>query len=136
MPSRACLPPQIVRMDAGSFPVGYLVLESETESLGKLADLTPSSAMRPLAANPRAGDGGHGAVWVERALDRDSRPISQRLAHLQLELRMMWSQALSNRQHRGAGRQLVRQGPNAARSLRRDDQGSPGFWQDPACAWG
>src|SRR5580704_19281949 len=33
------LPPQVMRMDAGSFPVGYLVLASKTESLGRLADL-------------------------------------------------------------------------------------------------
>src|SRR3984957_3072610 len=32
------LPPQIMRMDAGSFPVGYLVLASHSETLGALAD--------------------------------------------------------------------------------------------------
>jgi multidrug efflux pump subunit AcrB len=32
------LPPMIMRMDAGSVPVGYLVLESEEASLGQLGD--------------------------------------------------------------------------------------------------
>src|SRR5581483_909656 len=33
------LPPQIMRMDGGSVPIGYFVLRSKTESLGTLADL-------------------------------------------------------------------------------------------------
>jgi multidrug efflux pump subunit AcrB len=41
------LPPQIMRMDAGSFPVGYLVLASKTESLGTIADLA-QMRIRPL----------------------------------------------------------------------------------------
>ncbi|HTU27084.1 MAG TPA: efflux RND transporter permease subunit, partial [Pirellulales bacterium] len=41
------LPAQIMRMDAGSFPVGYLVLHSRTESLGTLADLA-QQRIRPL----------------------------------------------------------------------------------------
>jgi multidrug efflux pump subunit AcrB len=41
------LPPQIMRMDGGSVPVGYLVMTSETESLGTLADLA-QQRIRPL----------------------------------------------------------------------------------------
>ncbi len=41
------LPPQIMRMDAGSVPIGYLVLRSEGESLGTLADLA-QQRIRPL----------------------------------------------------------------------------------------
>ena len=41
------LPPQIMRMDAGSFPVGYLVLSSKSESLGTIADLA-QQRIRPL----------------------------------------------------------------------------------------
>jgi multidrug efflux pump subunit AcrB len=41
------LPPQIMRMDAGSVPVGYLVLTSPTTSLGILADLA-QQRIRPL----------------------------------------------------------------------------------------
>ncbi len=41
------LPPQIMRMDAGSVPIGYLVLTSKTESLGILADLA-QQRIRPL----------------------------------------------------------------------------------------
>ena len=33
------LPPYVVRLDAGSLPVGYLVFESETRSVGELQDL-------------------------------------------------------------------------------------------------
>jgi multidrug efflux pump subunit AcrB len=33
------LPPYVVRLDAGSLPVGYLVFESETRSVGQLQDL-------------------------------------------------------------------------------------------------
>jgi multidrug efflux pump subunit AcrB len=41
------LPPQIMRMDAGSVPIGYLVLTSRGESLGMLADLA-QQRVRPL----------------------------------------------------------------------------------------
>ncbi|HEV3302307.1 MAG TPA: efflux RND transporter permease subunit, partial [Planctomycetaceae bacterium] len=41
------LPPQIIRMDAGSVPIGYLVLTSKKESLGTLADLA-QQRIRPL----------------------------------------------------------------------------------------
>ena len=36
---KGTLPPMIMRMDAGSVPVGYLVFESEVTSLGKMGDL-------------------------------------------------------------------------------------------------
>src|SRR5271169_5524406 len=41
------LPPQIMRMDAGSVPIGYLVLTAKGESLGTLADLA-QQRLRPL----------------------------------------------------------------------------------------
>jgi multidrug efflux pump subunit AcrB len=41
------LPPQIMRMDAGSVPIGYLVLTAKGESLGVLADLA-QQRIRPL----------------------------------------------------------------------------------------
>ncbi|MBM4072257.1 MAG: efflux RND transporter permease subunit [Planctomycetes bacterium] len=41
------LPPQIMRMDGGSVPTGYLVLTSRTESLGALADYA-QQRVRPL----------------------------------------------------------------------------------------
>lgn len=44
---RGTLPPIIMRMDAGSVPVGYLVLESETVSLGDIGDLA-QNIVRPL----------------------------------------------------------------------------------------
>src|SRR5579871_4389685 len=44
---KGTLPPMIMRMDAGSVPVGYLVFESETVSLGDLGDLA-QNVVRPL----------------------------------------------------------------------------------------
>jgi multidrug efflux pump subunit AcrB len=41
------LPPQIMRMDAGSVPIGYLVLTGKGHSLGELADLA-QQRIRPL----------------------------------------------------------------------------------------
>ena len=41
------LPPQIMRMDAGSVPIGYLVLTGKGQSLGVLADLA-QQRIRPL----------------------------------------------------------------------------------------
>src|SRR5262245_31791525 len=44
---KGTLPPMIMRMDAGSVPVGYLVMESEETSLGKMGDLA-QNVIRPL----------------------------------------------------------------------------------------
>src|SRR5579875_1334915 len=44
---KGVLPPQIMRMDPGSVPIGYLVLTSQTISLGRLADLA-QYRIRPL----------------------------------------------------------------------------------------
>jgi multidrug efflux pump subunit AcrB len=44
---KGVLPPQIMRMDPGSVPIGYLVLTSKSTSLGKLADLAEYN-VRPL----------------------------------------------------------------------------------------
>jgi multidrug efflux pump subunit AcrB len=44
---KGTLPPMIMRMDAGSVPVGYLVFESETTSLGEMGDLA-QNIIRPL----------------------------------------------------------------------------------------
>jgi multidrug efflux pump subunit AcrB len=41
------LPPMIMRMDSGSVPVGYLVFESKTVSLGDMGDLA-QNVVRPL----------------------------------------------------------------------------------------
>ncbi len=45
------LPPQIMRMDSGSVPVGYLVMTSESETLGTLADLAQQRVRPLLQAN-------------------------------------------------------------------------------------
>src|SRR5580704_15079262 len=49
------LPPQIMRMDAGSVPIGYLVLSAKKgQSLGTLADLA-QQRIRPLVQNKVPG---------------------------------------------------------------------------------
>src|SRR5258708_8206420 len=44
---KGTLPPMIMRMDAGSVPVGYLVMESKETSLGIMGDLA-QNIIRPL----------------------------------------------------------------------------------------
>jgi multidrug efflux pump subunit AcrB len=44
---KGTLPPMIMRMDAGSVPVGYIVLESDETSLGMMGDLA-QNVIRPL----------------------------------------------------------------------------------------
>jgi multidrug efflux pump subunit AcrB len=44
---KGTLPPMIMRMDAGSVPVGYLVLESDETSLGAMGDMA-QNIIRPL----------------------------------------------------------------------------------------
>ncbi len=44
---KGTLPPMIMRMDAGSVPVGYLVFESKETSLGAMGDLA-QNVIRPL----------------------------------------------------------------------------------------
>ncbi len=44
---KGTLPPMIMRMDAGSVPVGYLVFKSKTTSLGDMGDLA-QNIVRPL----------------------------------------------------------------------------------------
>jgi multidrug efflux pump subunit AcrB len=44
---KGTLPPMIMRMDAGSVPVGYLVMESKITSLGRMGDLA-QNIIRPL----------------------------------------------------------------------------------------
>ncbi len=44
---KGTLPPMIMRMDAGSIPVGYLVFESDETSLGAMGDLA-QNIIRPL----------------------------------------------------------------------------------------
>jgi multidrug efflux pump subunit AcrB len=44
---KGTLPPMIMRMDAGSVPVGYLVMQSPTTPLGRIGDLA-QNVIRPL----------------------------------------------------------------------------------------
>src|SRR5438067_2057330 len=49
---KGTLPPMIMRMDAGSVPVGYLVFESEKTSLGAMGDLVQKNVPGTVAISP------------------------------------------------------------------------------------
>ncbi len=51
---KGTLPPMIMRMDSGSVPVGYLVLESQETSLGRMGDLA-QNIIRPLVQKNVSG---------------------------------------------------------------------------------
>ena len=73
---KGTLPPMIMRMDAGSVPVGYLVFESDETSLGAMGDL--AQERHPAAgAEIRSRHGGHFAVRPEHAVDRRQRRSAQ-----------------------------------------------------------
>src|SRR5258708_38763840 len=48
------LPPRIMQLDAGSGPVGYLVVKSKTRSLGEISDLA-KNRLRALGQAQAAG---------------------------------------------------------------------------------
>ncbi len=74
--ARAFMPPGtvgpfIMRFDAGTVPVGYLVFSSESRSLGEIQDLALEP--RPSAVRHAAGPHLAAAVWRQSAHDCDSR---------------------------------------------------------------
>ena len=69
---KGTLPPMIMRMDAGSVPVGYLVFESDDDVAG--GDGRPGAERHPAAgAEERARHGRHLAVRPEHAVDHHQR---------------------------------------------------------------
>ncbi len=114
------LPPQIMRMDAGSVPIGYLVLTSKTVSLGMLADLA-QQRIRPLLQANVPGHRRHGPLRLQRALHR-RQGRSRAAADLQPHARRR-GQGPDGRQRHRAGRQPVHQGPDAAGADQRHDRG-------------
>ena len=69
---KGTLPPMIMRMDAGSVPVGYLVFESEDDLAG--GDGRPGAEHHPAAgAEVRPRHGRDLAVRPEHAVDRHQR---------------------------------------------------------------
>ena len=68
------LPPMIMRMDAGSVPVGYLVMTSKTTSLGMMGDIA-QNVIRPLVQPNVPGTVAVSPVRAEHAVDpRQRRP--------------------------------------------------------------
>ncbi len=73
---KGTLPPMIMRMDAGSVPVGYLVFESDRNLAGR--DGRPGAEHHPAAgAEERPRHGRHLAVRAEYAVDRRERRSSE-----------------------------------------------------------
>ena len=69
---KGTLPPMIMRMDAGSVPVGYLVLREQGDLAG--GDGRPGAEHHPAAgAEVRARHGGDLAVRAQHAVDRHQR---------------------------------------------------------------
>ena len=65
------LPPLIMQLDAGSVPVGYLVLQSKNHTLGEMGDFA-QMRFGPCAIE-RARHDGHLAVWHQHPRNRDQR---------------------------------------------------------------
>ena len=66
------LPPLVIQMDAGSVPVGYLVLESDTRPLGELG-ASRGHAGPAAGAKVRARHHCHSGLRHQRALDLSER---------------------------------------------------------------
>ena len=79
------LPPQIMRMDAGSVPIGYLVLTAKERIAGHAGRPRPATHSA-AAPGECAGHGRHGAFRVQRPLHRHQRR-SGSVAFLQLHAR-------------------------------------------------
>ena len=126
---KGTLPPMIMRMDAGSVPVGYLVFESEYDLAG--GDGRPGAERHPPPGpEERPGDGRDLAVRPEHAVDRHQRrpPEAPRLQPDPPE----GHRGPGQRQHRHPGRQHLRQGLDADRRQQRDGRRHPEARRDPA----
>ena len=128
---KGTLPPMIMRMDAGSVPVGYLVMESE-DNLAR-GDGRPGAEHHPAAgAEKRSRHGRDLAVRPEHAVDRDQRRSAQ-------APRLQPDPAARRRcpgegEHRHPGGQHLHQGLDADGRQQRDGRRHPAAGQYPAQA--
>ena len=126
---KGTLPPMIMRMDAGSVPVGYLVFESEEDLAG--SDGRPGAERRPAAgAEIRPRHGRDLALRPEHAVDRHQRR-SPEAARLQPD------PAAGHRrpgegEHDHSGGEHLRQGFDAGGRQQRDGRRHPAAGQYPA----
>ena len=128
---KGTLPPMIMRMDAGSVPVGYLVFESEKTSLGAMGDLA-QNVIRPLVQKNVPGHGGDLAVRPEHAVDRHQRrpPEAAQLQPRPAEGRGRPGQG----EHDHPGGEHLREGFDADGRQQRDRRRHPEAGVDPAQA--
>ncbi len=126
---KGTLPPMIMRMDAGSVPVGYLVFESKETSLGAMGDLRAEH--HPAAGSEiRARHGGDLAVRAEHAVDRDQRRPAQ-AAGLQPDA-AGGHRGLGEGEHDHPGGKPLHQGLDAGGLEQRHGRQSQGHGQHPA----
>ena len=130
---KGTLPPMIMRMDAGSVPVGYLVFESKETSLGAMGDLA-QNVIRPLVQKIRPRHGRDLAVRPEHAVDRHQRrpPEAPRLQP---------DPAAGHRcpgegEHDHPGGEHLRQGLDAGGRQQRDGRRHPATWATSRSSWG
>ena len=125
------LPPLVIQMDAGSVPVGYLVLQSRTRSLGEMGDLV-QNAHSAAGAEKRPGDDCHRPVRHQRAGHRGEHR-SGPAAGAQPDSRRRREGDRPRQHHQPVG-QPVRCGPDAAGAEQRHDRGPEGVRLHPAQA--
>ncbi len=128
---KGTLPPMIMRMDAGSVPVGYLVFESKETSLGAMGDLA-QNIIRPLVQKSVPWHCGHLTVRAEHALDHH-QCRSAEAAHLQLAPEGCHRLACAG-QHDHSGRQHLYQRFDAGRGQQCHRGRYPKNWRHPGKA--
>ena len=128
---KGTLPPMIMRMDAGSVPVGYLVFESKETLAGR--DGRPGAEHHPAAgAEVRARHGGDLAVRPEHAVDRHQRRSAQ-AAGLQPDA-AGGHRGAGEGEHDHPGGEHLHQGLDAGRRQQRHGRRHPADGRHPAQA--
>ena len=130
---RGRLPPMIMRMDAGSVPVGYLVFESKETSLGAMGDLA-QNVIRPLVQKFVPG-----TVAIS-PFGPNMRSIVINVDPHKL-LRLQPDAAAGHRcpgegEHDHPGGEHLHQGLDAGGRQQRDGRRHPGAWATSRCGWG
>ena len=126
------LPPQIMRMDAGSVPIGYLVLRQQERDRWARWPTWPSSAFGPLLQAKVPGTVGTAPFGSNvRSIVINVDPERLRSYNLTPEDVV---KALADRQRHRSGGQSVHQGPDAAGADQRDGRNIQEIRQDSGAA--
>ena len=118
------VPPFIMRFDAGSVPVGYLVLSSETQTHRR----DPGPGAVPGPADVRQPAGRLGAAAVRRQPADHRRPARSRPAARLQPLARRGGHGPDHGQHDQPVRQRPHQGPDADRADQLDGRRIPRSW--------